>query len=128
MSASIVTFQDYLDLIADTEHQGKFAALVRFTEAMHAGLTVEIKWNTPMLTLGGTFIIAYSVAKTHIAVGPELVILEQFRARVSQAGYQSTKSQFTIPWDAQVNWSLLREMVEQTIMLKKGSKTFWYAG
>lgn len=47
MSAAIVTFQDYLELIADTEHQGKFAALVRSTEAMHAGLRVEINGTPP---------------------------------------------------------------------------------
>jgi uncharacterized protein YdhG (YjbR/CyaY superfamily) len=38
-------------------------------------LKEEIKWNQPMFSDHGTFIIGFSIAKEHIAVAPEAVVI-----------------------------------------------------
>jgi hypothetical protein len=58
-------------------------------------------------------------------VAPERQVLEEFRDKLTEAGYSHSKALFRIRWNQDVNYALLQEIIERSIEFKKGSKTFW---
>ncbi|WP_373000714.1 iron chaperone [Lutispora sp.] len=85
----------------------------------------EIKWNQPMFTDHGTFIIAFSIAKGHISVAPEAVVIKQFEKEIEEAGYSHTKELFRIKWTDKVDYDSLRKIVAYNIESKKDMVKFW---
>lgn len=78
-----------------------------------------------MFTHNGTFIISFSASSQHFSVAPERQVLEEFRDKLTEAGYSHSKALFRIRWNQDVNYALLQEIIERSIEFKKGSKTFW---
>lgn len=88
-------------------------------------LKEEIKWNQPMFSDHGTFIIGFSVAKGHIAVAPEEVVIRRFEKEIEEAGYSHTQELFRIKWKDEVDFDLLYNMVSYNIEDKKDMTKFW---
>lgn len=84
-----------------------------------------IKWNQPMFTDHGTYIIGFSVSKKHLAVAPESVTVSHVEDDIVKAGYDYTKEIIRIPWNSHVDYQLLTKMIEFNIWDKKDCKTFW---
>ena len=61
-------------------------------------LVPEIKWNQPMFTDHGTYIIGFSISKQHLAVAPETVAIDHFADDIVQAGYDYTKQLIRMKW------------------------------
>ena len=60
-----------------------------------------------MFTDHGTFIIGFSIAKHHLAVAPERVVIQHFSDEIVQAGYDHTKELVRIRWERPVDFSLI---------------------
>lgn len=88
-------------------------------------LEVRIAWNQPMFTHKGTFIIGFSAAKNHISVAPEEVTIEKFKDQIIGAGYSHTKGLFRIPWNSEVDYKLLQDLIQFNIQDKAGYTKFW---
>ncbi|HLR07715.1 MAG TPA: DUF1801 domain-containing protein [Bacillota bacterium] len=88
-------------------------------------LVPEIKWNQPMFTDHDTFIIAFSIAKHHVAVAPEKAGIDHFSDEILQAGYEHTKQLIRIPWSDSVNFTLLEKIIVFNIEDKADCSTFW---
>lgn len=88
-------------------------------------LQAEIKWNQPMFTDHGTFIIGFSVSKKHLAVAPESVTITHVEDDIKTAGYDYTKEIVRIPWNKSLEYSLLEKMIEFNIWDKAECTTFW---
>ncbi|MBM7657706.1 uncharacterized protein YdhG (YjbR/CyaY superfamily) [Sporolactobacillus spathodeae] len=88
-------------------------------------LEPRIAWNQPMFTDHGTFIIGFSVAKHHLAIGPERAGIVRFSDEIVQAGYDHTKQLVRIRWDSPVDFSLLEKMIAFNISEKADCSTFW---
>ncbi len=88
-------------------------------------LHLEMKWNQPMFVLENTFIIGFSVAKKHISVAPEKIVLNNNMKNIN-AHYESTKMLFKILDDQDVEYSLLKDIIDDSITLKRGCNKFWY--
>jgi uncharacterized protein len=88
-------------------------------------LEPQIKWNTPMFSDHGTYIIGFSTAKHHLSVSPEEVGIAHFAEELVQVGYSATKGLFRIPWNKPVNYELLEEMIKFNIQDKAECSTFW---
>ncbi|WP_296561628.1 hypothetical protein [uncultured Acetobacterium sp.] len=73
----------------------------------------------------GTFIIGFSIAKGHIAVAPEALVISLFEKEIEQAGYSHTKELFRIKWTDQVDFDLLHKLVNYNIENKKDMIKFW---
>ena len=58
------------------------------------------------------YIIGFSVAKQHMSVAPEEVVIEKFAEDIVQAGYTHTKGLFRIKWTNPVDFSLLEKMID----------------
>lgn len=118
-------FETYLATIKNEEHRHTLSSLFVQIAERYPQLDPVIKWNQPMFTNDGTFIIGFSVAKAHISVAPEKAGMNQFAAAIAAAGYSQTDFLFRIPWTAAINTALLFEMIEFNLHDKAGYKTFW---
>jgi uncharacterized protein YdhG (YjbR/CyaY superfamily) len=118
-------FRDFLDNIGEENKRERMASILGNIKRMFPQLKEEIRWNQPMFTDHGTFIIAFSVAKAHIAVAPEAPVMKYFEKDIEDAGYSHTKELFRIKWTDNVNYDLLYKIVAYNIEDKKDTKTFW---
>lgn len=121
------TFEDFLETIEKPEHREKFKNVIEKLLADYPELTLEIKWNQPMLLLkeNGTFILGFSKAKPHFAVAPEKYTRDYFDEDIKKAGYQTTKMFMKIKWTEEVNYDLLHRMIDKNIEDKKDTTKFW---
>lgn len=66
-----------------------------------------MKWNQPMFTDHGTFIIAFSVSKKHAAVAPETAAIKHYEADIKEAGHSYTDNVIRMKWDEPIDYALL---------------------
>jgi uncharacterized protein YdhG (YjbR/CyaY superfamily) len=78
-----------------------------------------------MFTDHGTYIIGFSLAKKHMSVAPENKAIEEFSDALEKADYSYTNEIFRIPWDGEVDYALLKKIIEFNIEDKDGVDTFW---
>lgn len=118
-------FAEFIAGIEDPSHRERTAEILAWIGNKYPQLNKEIKWNQPMFTDHGTFIIGFSVSKKHLAVAPEQVTVTHVEEDIKKAGYDYTKEIIRIPWSKPVDYTLLEKMIEFNIWDKKDSTTFW---
>ncbi|ANB59372.1 iron chaperone [Anoxybacteroides amylolyticum] len=118
-------FSHYLASIDNVDHRNRTEEILRWVCDTFPQLKPQMKWNTPMFTDHGTFIIGFSVAKNHISVSPEEACMAHFFDEIAQAGYSATKGLFRIPWNEPVNYGLLEKMIAFNIHEKADCTSFW---
>ncbi|MGM0853502.1 MAG: iron chaperone [Bacillota bacterium] len=118
-------FSTYLAGIDNPDHRNRMEEILTCVATKFPQLEPHIKWNTPMFTDHGTFIIGISTAKHHVSVAPEEVTMTHFAGAIEQAGYSATKGLFRIPWKDQVNYELLEDMITYNIQDKAEYTDFW---
>lgn len=118
-------FQTYLSTIDDPNKKERMESILNYIKKMFPNLKEEIKWNQPMFTDHGTFIIAFSIAKGHIAVAPEPAAIKHFEKEIEKAGYSYTNQLFRIKWKDKVDYDLLSSIVAYNIEDKKDAVKFW---
>ena len=82
---------DYLAKIDNPQQRKRAEEVFSWVTNKFPNLVPEIKWNEPMFTDHGTFIIGFSIAKKHLAVSPEGAGINHFSEEIVQAGYDHTK-------------------------------------
>lgn len=118
-------FAEYLSRIDNPQHRERMEEVLAWVTKRFPNLIPKIAWNQPMFTVHGTFIIAFSVAKHHLAVAPESAGINHFSDEIVQVGYDHTKQLVRIKWDSPVDFSLLEKMIEFNILEKADCSTFW---
>lgn len=121
----MTTHQDFLNSMDNERQQKRLAEILDHIRERFPMLKEEVKWNQPMFTDHGTFIIAFSVAKAHLAVAPETVTLLHFQDELKQAGYQTSHMVFRIKWKDTVDYELLDRIIAHNILDKKDMTSFW---
>ncbi|WP_188208103.1 iron chaperone [Alkalibacillus aidingensis] len=118
-------FEDFLANIDQPQHRARVEEVLDWIAQKFPDLKPEFKWNQPMFTDHGTFIIGFSVSKKHMAVAPEREGIIRFSEEIIEAGYDHTKMLVRFPWDRPVDYSLLEKMIEFNIKDKEDCATFW---
>lgn len=118
-------FAEYLAQIDTPAHRERMDEVLTWVSKQFPSLEPKIKWEQPMFTDHGTFIIGFSIAKHHLAVSPENAGIIHFSDDIVEAGYDHTKQIVRIPWDSPVDFSLLEKMIEFNMMDKADCLTFW---
>ena len=118
-------FTDFIARIDNPDHRDRMEQVLAWVIKEFPDLVPVIKWNQPMFTDHGTYIIGFSVSKKHIAIAPEKAAMEKFLNEIGDAGYEHTKELVHIPWNSQVNFSLLEKMIEFNIQDKADYTDFW---
>lgn len=119
------TFQDYLDSLASEEQKERFREVFAWMEKTFPELKTRIAWNQPMYTDHGTFIVAFSAAKAHMACSPETKGIEHFAKELDEAGIKYTSMLFRFPWQKPIPYDLLERIIRFNIEDKKDCQTFW---
>ena len=118
-------FEDFLNNIANLEHRARTKQVLKWVNNNYPNLEPKVKWNQPMFTDHGTFIIGFSVAKNHLSVSPELVGIDHFSDEIVKSGYEHSKMLIRIPWDSPIDYPLLEKIIEFNILDKADCSTFW---
>lgn len=121
----MTVFADFLAGIDDLQHRERTKEVLDWISDSYPQLEKVIKWNQPMFTDHGTYIIGFSTAKKHLAVAPERAGMAHCAEEIKAAGYDTTKDIIRIPWTEPVDYSLLAKMVEFNIIDKKEYTSFW---
>lgn len=119
-----MTYQEYLNQIPVVENKEKIDSLIKWTLNEFPNLTLEMKWNQPMLIDHGTYIISYGCAKKHISVAPEKTFLDRNINEISKY-YKSSKMLFKIDWNDDIEYDLLKKLIVEIIEEKKDYDRFW---
>ncbi|WP_062106059.1 iron chaperone [Bacillus niameyensis] len=118
-------FADFLAGIDNPSHREKTEEVFNWIRSKYPQLKPELKWNQPMFTDHGTFIIGFSLSKKHLAVAPERVTIAHIEDDLEKAGYDYTKELIRIPWKSPIEYTLLEKMIEFNIFDKANCTTFW---
>lgn len=119
------SFLDIIQSIENPEHQNRFEEVLNWVTTNFPSLKQEIKWHQPMFSDHGTFIIGFSVSKQHIAIAPEQVSLDRFKEDIEKSGYNHTSGIIRIKWNQEVDFELLKKIIDFNIVDKAGYTTFW---
>ena len=122
------TFEPFLEKMESDEKREKLRTILQYVSDTFPSFEKRIAWNQPMFTDHGTFIVGFSVAKNHLSVAPEKVVLNRFSTDIRHAGYDHSKMLMKIKWEEPVDYDLLKAMIEYTRTLKKQTSGFWYGG
>ena len=118
-------FEEFIKTIENLNHRQRVKEILNWVSNKFPDLKEEIKWNQPMFTHHGTFIIGFSVSKHHIALAPEERAINPFSAAIKKAGYSLTKGLIRIKWNESIDYSLLEKIIEFNIKDKADCTTFW---
>lgn len=118
-------FKPYLDKVDDEESRKKVEAVFAWIEQEFPDLKREVKWSTPLYTNNGTYIIGVKSAKKHFSINPEAAGIEKFSRKIKSAGYTHEQMTYKIKYSDDVDYDLLREVIEYNIEDKKDTETFW---
>lgn len=118
-------FEAFVAGIDDPSQRERTEEVLHWVNNKYPQLETELKWNQPMFTDHGTFIIGFSVSKKHLAVAPEDATITHVEEDIKKAGYDYTKGLIRIPWNKPVNYSLLGKMIDFNIWDKANCPTFW---
>lgn len=118
-------FSEFLMSINDDDKRARLVSILNFVKETFPQLQEEVKWNQPMFSHHGTYIIAFSVSKEHIAVTPETAAIRTFEKDIQKAGYSYSTMIFRIKWTDDVDFDLLRTLVAFNMEDKKDMTSFW---
>ncbi|MFC0522916.1 iron chaperone [Pontibacillus salicampi] len=121
----MVAFVQYLEGIDNPDHRDRLEEVLAWVSNTFPNLEPHIKWNTPMFTDHGTFIIGIDKAKHHMSFAPEEAAMVRFAAEIAKAGYSSTKGLFRIKWNEAIDYELLENIIAFNIQDKAECSTFW---
>lgn len=88
-------------------------------------LNPQVKSNEPTFTDRSTFIVGFSLATTHLALGPEATAFTHVPDRLDRSGYPTTSMITRIRSDKPFPYDLLAEMIDCNMRDKKNVATFW---
>ena len=118
-------FAEFLSNIENEQNRTRTEEVLNWVKEKYPHLVPEFKWNQPNFTDHGTFIIAFSVSKQHLAFSPETAGILHFSDEITQAGYTYTKMLVRFPWNKPVDYALLEKIIDYNIADKAECTTFW---
>jgi uncharacterized protein YdhG (YjbR/CyaY superfamily) len=125
LRGDLMQYDLFLEAIQNPLIKEKVISLVDFVQKKYPELTLEMKWNQPMFTHHGSFIIGFSTAKTHVNIAPEDPAIKVFKDRLDQLGYKQTKMLIQIKDKQTIDFDFIQTLVDYMIEEKKDIKTFW---
>ncbi|WP_047982388.1 iron chaperone [Ornithinibacillus contaminans] len=118
-------FNEFLAKIDNPDQRYRMEEVLSWVNNNFQGLEPVMKWNQPMFTDHGTYIIGFSAAKNHFSVAPERVTMERYLDDIVNAGYDHTKELIRIKWSEPIDYSLLGKIIEFNRMDKAEYTNFW---
>ena len=118
-------FEEALEKIKNPAHRERLEQVITWVESNYPNLGKRIAWQQPLFTDHGTFIVGLKPSQKHLTINPEVAGIEHFAEAIDQAGYARQKMTFSIAWDKEVNFDLIRAIIDWQITEKANTSTFW---
>ncbi|AKG74510.1 iron chaperone [Salinicoccus halodurans] len=118
-------FEVFLNKLDDQDVRFKIEEVLQWISDKYPGMGKTVKWNQPMFTDHGTFIIAFSVAKKHVSVAPETAAIKHCQQEIKEAGHSYTDNVIRITWNEPMDYELLEKLIDFNIEDKKDHDKFW---
>lgn len=118
-------FRLIIDQIKEKENQQKINDLFSKIAKTYPQLDTTVKWNQPIFTDHGTFIIAFSFAKNHFSIAPEKAAIRALEKTIQEIGYIYMDNVIKVPWKSAINWELIDHFISFNIEDKKDHNKFW---
>ena len=103
----------------------KLEEILKWIETTYPDFKLEYKWNQPMITSYGTYIMGFSISKKHIGVGLEAAVMDHFKGLLDDKLIEHGKMIFRIKEDDVIDFDLLKQIIDYVVILKKDVKSFW---
>ena len=116
---------EFLETITDGGKREKFEKMIDWVQNTFPELVLEIRWKQPMFIHHGTYIIGFSVAKSHFSFSPEEAGIEVFKDEAEAIGYQTTKMLIKVKWTDDINYDFIEKVIKYNMKEKENCKTFW---
>jgi len=115
----------YTENIEVPEQKARMTELFQWINTTFPDLEAVIKWNQPMFTHHGTFIIGFSRAKQHLSFTPEEALITYFLDDIKKSGYKYTKGLVKIKWTEEIDFKLIKKLIEFNLKDKAECTTFF---
>lgn len=116
---------EYIQRIDDPDNRLIFGDFINWLTTDFPELKPEYKWNQPMFTHHGTFIIGFSVATKHFTVAPEMRTFEHFLPQIKDLKLKHGKKTFQLQFGQDIPYDLLRALINYTLADKQNVTSFW---
>ncbi|MBU5278717.1 DUF1801 domain-containing protein [Ligilactobacillus animalis] len=116
---------EYIQRIDDPDNRLIFGDFINWLMTDFPELKPEYKWNQPMFTHHGTFIIGFSVAMKHFTVAPEMRTFEHFLPQIKDLKLKHGKKTFQLQFGQNIPYDLLRALINYTLADKQNVTSFW---
>lgn len=117
--------QKVLNKIDTDEHRRQFSQVITWIAKNYPDFKMAIKWQQAHFEYKGTFIIGLNTAKPHMSFFIEKAGIRHFESAIKAAGYTHTESLFKVKWQDELNYNLLKEIIDFQVADKKGLTTYW---
>ena len=121
----IQEFKDYISQIDDLKKRERVNDLLERIHLDFPQLVPVIKWKQPMFMDHGTYIIGFSISKNHIAMSPEAKTIQVFSDKIKSSGYNYSMMIIRFPWNFDIDYHLIKNMIEYNINDKLECQKFW---
>jgi len=118
-------FKEFVEHIPQIEHQERMQEVLNWVTETFPTLQSEFKWNQPMFTDHGTFIIGFSVTKNHLNIAPERAGMIHFDELIQSKDVGYTKMLVQMKWTKPVDFELLEELIKFNMIDKEHTTSFW---
>lgn len=115
---------EYIQRIDDPDNRLIFGDFINWLMTDFPELKPEYKWNQPMFTHHGTFIIGFSVAMKHFTVAPEMRTFEHFLPQIKDLKLKHGKKTFQLQFGQDIPYDLLRALINYTLADKQNVTSF----
>jgi uncharacterized protein YdhG (YjbR/CyaY superfamily) len=122
----VKTIKDYMETIKEESQRERVTNLINWIEKTFETLKLEVKWNQPMFTDHGTYIIGMSVSKNHLAIGVEARTMERLVEIIEGSEYEHSKMLIKIKWSQAIDYEFLSLIINDIIRDKESVNSFWY--
>lgn len=118
-------FNEFLDKMGEPLQRDKMEEILDWVSDHYPSLKKEIKWNQPIFTDHGTYIIGFSHSKQHIALSPEVKPMNVFAKEIEATGLSHTQNIIRIKWADEIPYELMKTLIDYNLEDKGDYDKFW---
>ena len=121
----INSLPEFLKTIEEEGNRVVFKSVLDWVSGEFPQLALVFKWNQPMFTDHGTFIIGFSASKKHMAIAPERACMIKFESELARRQINCSKELMRFDWGKAIDFELLKQMIGFNMEDKANCEGFW---
>lgn len=116
---------DFFKNINDDDQRKQLHDVLDWITERFPHLRLVLVNESPTFTDHKTDIIEFNVTEGGIVLISKSKGFEQFKDDISAAGYLKTKDSITIPWQKEIDYGLLDEIIAWQVQMNSNTESYW---